>query len=437
MLKPILSIFQNSYGNINTPGNTAIAMSEYPSGAVVDVHNNKFVDGFSFNSSLWAGWHVQQVPAHEQNDENGTVWTVFGLRKTEGDVIHQKRIVISLNPTTGEQKVEGEYDYPDIDSTKCLEPGQRYPDTAARMKYIHSFQKTDDYIIVPETSYLFDPCTVIQHGPPAPDYLKEFTFESEVESTVVVINLKTQEVKQTNVPAMFCTHGLGAYQDDEQGLLHFDVLSYENANSYDKWTYVENIITEDDYPKDLTRAIRYTLKMDTMQLDSITNLIDSDDIYALEFSTINTAYQGKPYKYAYMIHNPFKRFGSVCKLNVDTKEFIRREMPDGLFPTEPIFIPAPDATTEDDGVLVMGGIDARKKVGFLMVYDASNMELLYHASAPRLTLQGIHAKFYPFEAGCSVEDCTPNFELLDSAASNITTHHIFSLLVAAFLVMKL
>ena len=44
-----------------------------------------------------------------------------------------------------------------------------------------------------------------------------------------------------------------------------------------------------------------------------------------------------------------------------------------------------------------------------MIYDAATMELLFHATAPKKTLFGIHSKFYPFDVGCSTmdNDCTP------------------------------
>ena len=83
-------------------------------------------------------------------------------------------------------------------------------------------------------------------------------------------------------------------------------------------------------------------------------------------------------------------------------------MPDGLFPTEPIFVGAPDATAEDDGIILMSGVDGGNKKGFIMIYNATTMDLMYHGIAPRTSLIGLHSKFYSFDVGCSVEDCTPN-----------------------------
>jgi carotenoid cleavage dioxygenase-like enzyme len=40
-----------------------------------------------------------------------------------------------------------------------------------------------------------------------------------------------------------------------------------------------------------------------------------------------------------------------------------------LFPQEPCFLPTPGGTEEDDGVLLIGGFDAKKERGMHVVYD--------------------------------------------------------------------
>ena len=100
------------------------------------------------------------------------------------------------------------------------------------------------------------------------------------------------------------------------------------------------------------------------------------------------------------------------QVNIDTGETIQKKLPNGLFPTEPLFVARPGAEEEDDGVVVMSGIDGGKEKGYVIVYDATNMEVLYHATSPRKTLFGVHSKFYSFTDGCWQNgqhggDCTP------------------------------
>ena len=41
---------------------------------------------------------------------------------------------------------------------------------------------------------------------------------------------------------MFTTHMLGAYEDNQTGLLHVDLLKYKDASPYTVYPYIENAI---------------------------------------------------------------------------------------------------------------------------------------------------------------------------------------------------
>ena len=122
-----------------------------------------------------------------------------------------------------------------------------------------------------------------------------------------------------------------------------------------------------------------------------------------------------------MTKNVFKLHGAVLKLNVEDGSIIEKELPDGLFPSEPIFVPHPNATHEDDGVVLMSGIDGGRGKGFLMVYNATTMDVVFHATAPKLTLFGVHSKFFPFSVGCTETDCTPGGTTPQATTAEVTT----------------
>ena len=53
----------------------------------------------------------------------------------------------------------GEFHHNDVNLTLCDEnPVAPYPDPNGRLRYMHAFQMTDNYIVLPETSYMYDPC---------------------------------------------------------------------------------------------------------------------------------------------------------------------------------------------------------------------------------------------------------------------------------------
>ena len=398
-----------------TVGKDALAVYEYPSAQRIDVHNVKNLGSYAYDNSIFDGWNPFHSPSHEQYDAEGNVWSVVAVQKQAGDATMQlKRIVTSLNPETGERKAVAEYPFADIDLSKCTEMGQRYPDAAGRIGNMHSLQITRDYVIMPETSNLHDPCTWVFNNESIPGWLEEYSFEPQVNSTIVIVNMKSGDVvARIPVPAMFITHMLGAYQEDDLSHLHFDVLQYDDATPYTKYTFTEEMLKDEEFFGKWTSVMRYTINTADWSLVARKDLITSNINRAFEFSTINTAYQGKFYKFAYMTKNPFKRHGSVVKLNVETGETIEAELPNGLFPTEPIFLAAPGSSSEDDGVVLMSGVDGKLAKGFLMIYNATTMEVILHATAPKLALFGLHSKFYMFDVGCEADDCTP----VDSSTS--------------------
>ena len=323
-------------------------------------------------------------------------------------------MVYKVEPVTGQRKVVANITYDDALMYLC-DNGQRYPDFKARMGQMHSIQTTDRYVILAENSYLYDPCSEFNYDPAISHYKNTFSFEEEdTVSRIYIVNKcgdggEDAVVANIKVPPFFITHVLGSYEDLETNSLHFDVLMYDDSRPYDTWSDIEVIAngTVRDQP---TNVVRYTINMENWSLNEIKNLIDDTTVKQdFEFSNINPAYYGRPYKYAYMSQNVFALNGAVIKLNVDTGEVIRKELPDGLFPTEPIFVADPVGTEEDDGVILMSGVDGGREKGFIIMYNATNMEELYRGTAPKKTLLGLHSKFYPFHVGCSQDDCTPSY----------------------------
>ena len=291
--------------------------------------------------------------------------------------------------------------------------GQRYSEYKARIGQMHSLQTTDRFVILAENSYLFDPCSLVNYDESLSSFKNQFSFEKEdtIKDRIYIINKCGGEGEEAveariKVPPFFITHVLGSYEDPETNKLHFDVLQYDDARPYEHWTDTD-VIASGEIRDQTTNVTRYSINMEDWTVEFRNLITDPTIKQDFEFSTINPAYYGRPYKYGYMSQNVFTLNGAVVKLNVDTGEVIRKELPDGLFPTEPIFVADPEGTEENDGVILMSGVDGGNERGFIIVYDASNMEELYRGTAPKKTLLGLHSKFYSFHVGCSKDDCTP------------------------------
>merc|ERR1711953_1386228 len=401
-------------------GKDVLGMSEWPSGVIVDPHTMEQIKHYEYKDEedgnfLGEGFHSQHSAAHEQYEGDGRIWSSAAVHKYDDDGIGKnKRVIFTLNPETQKREVVGEWHFNDTDLSLCKK-GEPYPDPDARLRQVHTVQMTENFVVVPETSYMYDPCVAINYDPAKAGWEQEYRYEPDVEGLVTVMNKTNgKDIHQIRVPPMMITHTLGAYEDPDTNELHFDVLHYDNAKAYTYYTYISKVLDGTPHPNNMTKIMRYTLNMADWTLkEGPKDLIPDTELnHSFEFSNINPSYLGKKYKFGYFSHNVFKLDGAVVKVNIDTGETIQKKLPNGLFPTEPLFVARPGAEAEDDGVVVMSGIDGGKEKGYVIVYDATNMEVLYHATSPRKTLFGVHSKFYSFTDGCWQNgqhggDCTP------------------------------
>lgn len=95
---------------------------------------------------------------------------------------------------------------------------------------------------------------------------------------------------------------------------------------------------------------------------------------------------------------------AIAKVNVvDGSQTLWTEPLDtyGVFVGEPIFVPAPDATAEDDGVIVASGLHIRSQRGFFIVLDAKTMKELARSYVSSHLPFGFHATWLGSEDSSS------------------------------------
>jgi carotenoid cleavage dioxygenase-like enzyme len=66
----------------------------------------------------------------------------------------------------------------------------------------------------------------------------------------------------------------------------------------------------------------------------------------------------------------------------------------GLYPGEPVFVPTPSPTAEDDGVLLSVVLDLDKDRSFLLVLDAASLNELARAAAPHAIPFHFHGNYF-------------------------------------------
>jgi carotenoid cleavage dioxygenase-like enzyme len=67
----------------------------------------------------------------------------------------------------------------------------------------------------------------------------------------------------------------------------------------------------------------------------------------------------------------------------------------GCYPGEPVFVPRPGASAEDDGVLLSVVLDTASRRSFLLVLDAARLEERARATVPHHIPLGFHGNHFP------------------------------------------
>ena len=101
-----------------------------------------------------------------------------------------------------------------------------------------------------------------------------------------------------------------------------------------------------------------------------------------DMPTINHNYACRPYRYFWCCNFSTSRstfIDGLTKVDKFTKTSLRWDNPPSHTPGEAIFIPAPNATEEDDGVLLTVVLDGFKGTSYLLCLDARNMQELGRA----------------------------------------------------------
>ncbi|ELT96834.1 hypothetical protein CAPTEDRAFT_203197 [Capitella teleta] len=344
------------------------------------------------------------TPAHNHQEPDGTIWSVNGVYSPLSLSVWETKLAV-WTIRDNRREVAAEILFNRVDLNRCAD-NEHYPMLAARPGYMHSFAMTEHYIILPVTSYLMDPCALQRNNSGLPFFPNFFQWYDDHSSKLLVIRKDDgQMVANISTEAFFVTHQLNSYEED--GEMHLDMLVYDDSSIYDKATFIDSIMENEAYE---THVQRFRINMTDWSLLSRSELrAKTGD--AIEMSNINPSILTKPYKYAYMAKRIFLTDNEIIKLNVQTKEELSYPFPGGMFIQEPFFVASPDAKDEDDGVILVQGVDANQKKGFLMILNAKTMKLTAHVTAPGLALFGLHNTFYDRSVGNRVVGAAQGLQL--------------------------
>lgn len=253
-----------------------------------------------------------------------------------------------------------------------------------RPSYMHSFALTENYVIFVEFPLVVNPLDFITENT---GFIQHFKWKPELGTPFTVVSRKTGAVEASiKAPPFFAFHHVNAYEKGSEIIL--DIVTYPSASIITGLAH-----TEMPNPERFKQSLmRYHLVLDQQTLSSevILNAF-------VEFPRINEKFDGKPYQFLYIADARDEAGATdlrpLYKINPDTREMILWSEP-GCWCGEPIFVPAPESSVEDDGVVLAIINNAVTKSSFLLILDGKSFQEIARAEVPSVVPRGLHGQFF-------------------------------------------
>lgn len=168
-------------------------------------------------------------------------------------------------------------------------------------------------------------------------------------------------------------HHVNAYEQDSRLTIRFignddpNDISDENSPCYQLMQGVDGQGDKDQ------NTYVHKVEVDLDEMKVLYDASEPCDAKGLEMPTLNQNYQGRCHRYFYATQGPEFLQHSIVKVDTNKQEKVAYRFPEAQYISEALFMPAKDATAEDDGFLVVDVHDGARRKNTLCVFDAQKI----------------------------------------------------------------
>ena len=248
--------------------------------------------------------------------------------------------------------------------------------------YLHSFGLTERFVVLAFGPLVVNPLKLAVGGKP---FIENYRWEPERGSEFIAVDRSSGEVaKRWTGDPLFLFHHINAYEEGDEIVV--DLCGYDDAQLIED-LYLDRMRADGDIAQSRPRRYRLPLDGDVAEWETLADV-------ELELPRIDPRRNGRRHSVAWGTSRHDDAFGSaVARVDVDDGGVTQWHEP-GCNPGEPVFIPRPDGTAEDDGVLLSVVLDTNAGRSFLLALDAATLEEVARAGLPHHVPLGIHGQFF-------------------------------------------
>lgn len=257
-----------------------------------------------------------------------------------------------------------------------------------RRGYMHAFALSKRFCIfmVPALSFHIGPMVL-----GTKTLLQSLSLDAQHPTEVLLVPREGGEPVRFELPSMFVLHYANAYDDGDRVIV--DGLPMGSLAPPEAF---QALMRGDRTQFPFPRLVRYTFdpKRRTVQEQTLSE-------QPMELPTIHPSLTAKPHRYVYALTVAPGAGRELCdgvaKVDTQTPGTTTRMMPDLTYIGEPLFVPRPSGTAEDDGYLLAFGFKAREATTALVVLDARTLETCCELHLPHQIPPPFHGTFVNFD----------------------------------------
>jgi carotenoid cleavage dioxygenase-like enzyme len=249
--------------------------------------------------------------------------------------------------------------------------------------YMHSFGLTERWLVLAEFPYVVNPLSLAVGGRP---YIENYRWKPELGTRFHLFDRATGESAGPFVAEpRFGFHHVNSYDDDGQVVV--DVATFADSQIVED-LYLERLRAGKRPSPNRLERFRIAPGFGSVTTERLTD--ESMELPRINYGRCNE----RPYRYAWGVGLSPEGAWLDRLVKADVVERGTRIWEErGSFPGEPVFVAAPDAEAEDEGVLLSVVLDGDRGSSCLLVLDARDLSELARAEVPHHIPFGFHGQF--------------------------------------------
>ncbi|KAF9937747.1 hypothetical protein BGZ65_001099 [Modicella reniformis] len=289
-----------------------------------------------------------------------------------------------------------------------------------RPTYLHSFAMTKRFVVVAHWQCDFAAwgLSVLWYGNAWESFKAH---DPNVKASFYLIDRHAgRHVATFETDAYFSFHIVNAFDDGDDVVV--DIPVYKDHTVIGDY-FIDNLRNETGGKppqmatlrryrlSDITKHVSKTLASDSAPIPAPAKVdFELDPNINFELPSINPNRHLHNYRYTYGVNrsgeNNTLLYDRIIKIDIDKvksgdqKSAVKFWIQNQCTPSEPVFIPTPGATEEDDGVLLSIVLDGGRRTGFMLILNAQTMEEIARADMPegKIAPHNFHGMFIPHSA---------------------------------------